>query len=297
MNDVVLVHGGVDMSTDPLQLAVLREAAAQAWAGRDPLDAAVSGIAVLEDHPLFNAGYGSVLNHEGDVEVDAAVVDGATGRYGAVGAAPRVQHAARLALGILREGRSALVSGLGAARLAEENGDSGQDLRTAEQLAVWQGLRSGSVASVFTGRPIAPSTETVGCLVLRAGRVVAASSTGGVCGKQPGRIGDSAILGAGLWADERGGVVCSGDGESMIALHLARRTAEGIGRGEPVSEAVRWAVRLAADERGAVCAVLALDASSGEIAAAHSGTSFPVVARDCRRDSVVPVERLTAVRR
>lgn len=296
MTELVLVHGGVDMGADAAALAVLREAATAACTAPDPLEAVVAGIAVLEDHPLFNAGYGSVLNDDGDVEVDAAVVDGTSGRYGAVGAAPGVRHPAQLALGVLRAGRSSLVSGLGARRLAERAGHASEDLRTPEQQEVWRALRDGSVVSAFTGRPVAPSTETVGCLALRGGRLVAGSSTGGVCGKELGRIGDSAILGAGVWADERAAVVCSGDGESMIVLHLARRTAERVHRGEPVGEAVCWAVRTAAEERSAVCAVLALDVS-GNYAGAHNGASFPVVVANGGGGSVVPVEQLAVVTR
>lgn len=294
MRDLVLVHGGVDMGVDPLSLQVLSDAASTACTRPDPLEAVVAGIAVLEDHPLFNAGYGSVLNDKGEVEVDAAVVDGGSGRYGAVGAAPGVRHPAQWALDVLRAGRSSLVSGLGARRLAERAGHTEEDLRTSEQLEVWLALRNGTVASAFTGRPVAPSMETVGCLSLRRGRLVAGSSTGGVCEKEPGRIGDSAILGAGLWADERTAVVCSGDGESMIVLHLARRIAERVSRGEPVAEAVRWAVRLAAEERGAVCAVLALHVS-GSFAGAHNGASFSVVVTDGSRGSLVPVEQVAGV--
>lgn len=284
----------MDSGDDALE--TLARAAAAGWAGdpRQGMDAAVEAVAVLEDDPAFNAGLGSVLNEAGLVEVDAAVVDGATGRYGAVGAVPGVRHAARLALHVLRDGRASLLSGPGARRLAGDLGEDEGDLRTAEQLAVWQDGRTGEVASRFTGRPVAPSTETVGCLVANSTHVLAASSTGGVCGKPVGRIGDSAVLGAGLWADAHVGVLCSGDGESMIALHLARSVAARFTSGSALRDAVTWGVTLAGRERGATCAVLAVT-SDGDVAAAHNGASFPVVAYDGSRTRLVPSSRLERV--
>lgn len=285
------------MDSGDAALKTLTRAAAAGWTGglsRQDIDGVVAAVAVLEDDPAFNAGLGSVLNEAGDVEVDAAVVDGASGRYGAVGAVCGVRHPARLALHVLRGGRASLLSGLGARKLADELGEAHSDLRTAEQLAVWRDGRAGGMASRFTGRPVAPSTETVGCLVASSTHVLAASSTGGVCGKPVGRIGDSALLGAGLWADGRVGVLCSGDGESMIALHLAQSVAAQFTSGSALSDAVAWGVTLAGNERGATCAVLAVT-SDGDVAAAHNGESFPVVAHDGSRTWLVPSSRLERV--
>lgn len=297
MPRVVVTHGGVDMDSGAAAVATLERAAVAGWTtgteGRE-LDAVVAGLAVLEDDPAFNAGYGSVLNADAEVEVDAGIVDGRTGRYGAVGAVPDVRYASRAALAVLRDGTASLLSGRGAWSVADEVARGGGDLRTPEQLRVWQSARARGAASRFTGRPVAPSTETVGCLLAASTHVVAGSSTGGLCGKPVGRIGDSAVLGAGLWADEAVGVLCSGDGESMIALQLARSVAQQVADGAPVDEAVRWGVAHASSRRRATCAVVAVT-SAGEVAAAHNGASFPVMRYDGTRAVLVPVSRLEQV--
>jgi beta-aspartyl-peptidase (threonine type) len=292
---VVVTHGGVDMDAGAAAVTALERAAVAAWTTEtDELDAVVAGLAVLEDDPAFNAGYGSVLNADAEVEVDAGIVDGCTGRYGAVGAVPDVRYASRAALAVLRGGTVSLLSGRGAWAVVDEPARGGGDLRTPEQLEVWQSARAGGVGSRFTGRPVAPSTETVGCLLAASTHVVAGTSTGGLCGKPPGRIGDSAVLGAGLWADEAVGVLCSGDGESMIVLQLARSVAQQVADGATVDEAVRWGVAHASSRRGATCAVVAVTAA-GEVAAAHNGASFPVVRYDGAAAALVPASGLERV--
>jgi beta-aspartyl-peptidase (threonine type) len=296
--EIVLAHGGVDMAADAMSLATLRLAIRCGWnEGPDTLQAVSASISVLEDDPAFNAGFGSVLNADGDVEVDAATVDGPSGRYAAVGAVPNLRHPIRVATRILSDGRAALISGVGARRLADEMGEPSEDLRTDEQRLVWESRGEQLSGSPFTGRRVAASTETVGCIAFRAGRIAAGSSTGGVCGKDQGRIGDSAILGAGLWADNRVSVLCSGAGEAMIVLQLARRVAEQIHSGSSTRDAVLWGVRHAADKLAATCAVVAFDAHSSTVAAAHNGASFPIVATDGQTEWVVEAERLEAVRR
>lgn len=297
MPTVVVTHGGVDMDCGAEALATLERAAVAAWTtGTDDceLDGVVAGLAVLEDDPAFNAGYGSVLNADAEVEVDAGIVDGRNGRYGAVGAVPDVRYASRAALAVLRGGTASLLSGRGVWAVVDAAARGGGDLRTPEQLEVWQSSRAGGVDSRFTGRPVAPSTETVGCLLAASTHVIVGSSTGGLCGKPAGRIGDSAVLGAGLWADEAVGVLCSGDGESMIVLQLARSVAQRVADGATADEAVRWGVAHASSRRGATCAVVAVTAA-GEVAAAHNGASFPVVRYDGTAAALVPASRLEQV--
>lgn len=281
------------MRQDDATYAALRKACESADQATEPIDAVVRGLAVLEADPAFNAGYGSVLTGDGSVEVDAAIIDGGSGRYGAVGAAPGLLHPAATAAAILHSDGPVLLSGQGAVDFARSVGQEQHDLKTEEQVLALRALRAGAAASPFTGRTMPPSTETVGCIVIEHGVATAGSSTGGVCGKLPGRIGDSAILGAGLWADRRAAILCSGAGEAIISLSLARRVGERLSTGENARNAVRWAVRTAAVEWGAVAAVLAVDLATLTIAAAHNGGSFPVVAHSPDKQWIVepaPIE-------
>jgi beta-aspartyl-peptidase (threonine type) len=288
---IVVVHGGVDMDDDEPSLAALREAADAAWRVLDDLgdarDAAVAAVAVLEDDPAFNAGYGSVLTRAGTVETDGAVADG-NGAFAGVGAAPGLRHPAAVARHLLDEGDTALLVGPGASAFAASVGLPSEDLVTEEQRLALTDEPGEGRKSEFTGRRV-PS-ETVGCIVVTAGgRIAAASSTGGLLGKRPGRVGDAALVGAGIWADERHGVLCSGSGEAAIRATLAFRVAERAGTCE-LPLALAWGVKEATSHGGAITAVVAVDAAGRRVAAAHSGASFPVVARDGAGTWVVPAE-------
>lgn len=289
MEEFIVVHGGVDMPPTDSAIEVLRNAGQAGWRVRPAaIDAVVAALGVLESDPMFNAGFGSVLNHDGNVEVDAAIVDGHSGRVGAVAAVPDLRHPARVAAAVLQSGAAVLVSGDGARRLADSLGEAIEDLRTEDQVRVWRALQAGESLSPFTGAASVPNTETVGAVCTFGGTLVAGTSTGGVCGKAAGRIGDSAVFGAGHWADERHAVLCSGEGEAIIRTHLAFRVGELMKSGVSVYEAVEWGVRLVRRETGAICAILGVDAAEGVVAAAYSGFAFPVVVQ--RNDSSTVID-------
>jgi beta-aspartyl-peptidase (threonine type) len=287
---LVVVHGGVDMEPGAETVAALVCAAGrglEVWnRGADALDAATAALSVLEDDPAFNAGFGSVLTREGTVETDGAVADGRSGRFAGVAAVPGLRHPALLARHLLEEGDTVLLVGAAASAYGEAWGLGQVDLRVEEQVAALAAAEPGR--SLFTGRvPVPPPpSETVGCIVVTPDQgVVAASSTGGLRGKRAGRVGDAAVPGAGYWADGRIGVLCSGSGEAALKTAMALRVAEKAAA-SGVAEATRWAV-MAAARTGAVLAVLAVDAVTGEVAAAHSGASFPVVVHDGSGATVV----------
>lgn len=288
---LVVVHGGVDMEDTQSTRATLAAAAAAAHqvlqSTGDALDAAVAALAILEDDPLFNAGFGSVLTRRGTVETDGGIADG-SGRFAGVGAAPGLRHPAHVARRLLEEGDAVLLVGEGAADYARSIGANPEELRTAEQAEELRVAGSTPNLSLFTGRRV--PTETVGCIVVDGtGAIVAASSTGGLLGKRPGRVGDSAVLGAGIWADSSCAVLCSGSGEAAIRGMLAYRAAQRL-HAMGAHDAAEWSVGVEGPAARAVTAVLAVDARAGTIGAAHTGASFPVVATD--RDSqrvVVPV--------
>ncbi len=226
---LVLVHGGAGRVTPeslPEHVAGCGEAAT---AGLEKLretgsalDAAQAAVAYLETAPLYNAGTGGSLTADGTLEFDAAVMRGDLAA-GAVSGLPPFEHPIDIARMLLDEGGRAgapvMMGGPGAARWAEARGfvPAGDEMitdRARERLAAW---RAGQVGEGWAG-------GTVGAVAWDgAGSVAAATSTGGTVGKPPGRIGDSPILGAGTWADDRTGA-CSatGIGEAILRLGLAR---------------------------------------------------------------------------
>jgi isoaspartyl peptidase/L-asparaginase-like protein (Ntn-hydrolase superfamily) len=214
---VLLVHGGAGSPRDgrvddePAAHAALREALLTGYellaGGAAALDAAEAAVRSLEDCALFNAGRGSVLNAEGHVEMDAAVMDGAARQAGACAGVVRVRHPVSLARAILEKTPHVFLVGEGAVRYAE---DAGLEFEDPD----W----------FVTERERARQSEhgTVGAVALDSeGCLAAATSTGGVRGQLHGRVGDTPVIGAGTWADERVAVSCTGAGEQFIRAAAA----------------------------------------------------------------------------
>jgi beta-aspartyl-peptidase (threonine type) len=224
----VVVHGGAGREhaeeRDPRRAGVQRAVEA-GWAvlaaGRSALDAAVEAVVVLEDDPHFNAGLGAVLTADGTVELDASVMAGDRLAAGAVGAVPGVPNPVRLARALLEQGQEVLLVGEPAAARARDLG-----LRVcAPEFLVTEGARRRG--------PSAAAGETVGAVVRdRHGHVAAATSTGGLAGKARGRVGDSAVIGAGTYADDAlGAGSATGPGEAIIRVTLVRTALDLIARG------------------------------------------------------------------
>ena len=214
----LIVHGGA--GADPGGREELRggmrDAVAAGWRalaeGGTALDAVEAAVRSLEDHPRFNAGRGSVLTAAGTVETDASIMEGDQLRNGAVAAVSGVRNPISLARQILEAGRHSLFAGPGALARARELGVplcDPAELVTEHQRRRLAALQAGTVGAVALDR---------------LGTIAAATSTGGMAGKLPGRVGDSALIGCGTYAESTlGGVSCTGDGEAIIRVTLARR--------------------------------------------------------------------------
>ena len=214
----LIVHGGA--GADPGGREELRggmrDAVAAGWRalveGGTALDAVEAAVRSLEDHPRFNAGRGSVLTAAGTVETDASIMEGDQLRNGAVAAVSGVRNPISLARQILEAGRHSLFAGSGALTRARELGVplcDPAELVTEHQRRRLAALQAGTVGAVALDR---------------LGTIAAATSTGGMAGKLPGRVGDSALIGCGTYAESTlGGVSCTGDGEAIIRVTLARR--------------------------------------------------------------------------
>lgn len=171
------------------------------------LDAVCAAVVELEDDALFNAGRGACYNTDEKHELDAAVMDGATRRAGAVGAVSRIRNPVLAARAVMEKSRHVLLVGRGAERYAREHG-----VRMVP--ASYFATRSRLLA---LRRRLVGHHGTVGAVALDGdGRLAAATSTGGYTGKLPGRVGDSPLIGAGTYADDACAVSCTGLGEAFI---------------------------------------------------------------------------------
>lgn len=243
---LVAVHGGAGTKSRrhmPGPEAAAREQAVAAAldaalevlsGGGQACDAVVDAVSVLEDSEVLNAGRGAALTSDGTVELSAAVADGAQGSFGAVAACGQVRNPVRLAHELLREGRTVLLVGPPADEMASLLGLELADncyFVTERQLVALQGT--------------AAATGTVGAVAKdRAGALAAATSTGGLSGQRPGRVGDSPICGAGTWADQRTcAVSATGEGEAFMKAVFAHDVhARLLYTGETLSEACQGAL-------------------------------------------------------
>ena len=231
MKPSLIVHGGAwDIPDEAIDVCKsgCQRALAAGWSilsrGGHALDAIEAAIIVLEDDPVFDAGYGSHLNLDGHVECDAIVMNGATLHAGAASTLRRVKNPIRAARAILEECPHMMLVGEGAERFAVEHGialcDPDELISEAEQEAWLKCRNDKHAAEHHRGH----EQGTVGAVALdKDGNLFAATSTGGTCCKLPGRVGDSPLIGCGCYADsEAGGVSCTGYGEAIMKIVMAK---------------------------------------------------------------------------
>lgn len=283
----LLIHGGAGTirrpeadarsAMGPYELALVRvlqrgdEAFRQ---GASALDVVCQAVSDLEDEPLFNAGVGSVLTATGEHELDAAVACGSTRRSGALAGLRHTLNPVQAARALMQmEGAPVLLLGQEgdafAARqgLAQVPNAHFTTTNRRSQWEAWQAQSGGLAWLDHDGASRAPLDErhkmgTVGAVALDAhGRLAAATSTGGMTGKWPGRVGDAPILGAGTWADDRVAVSCTGQGEAFIRVAAAHALAARMRwAGQGVEEAAHQAIHEDVAALQAQGGLIALDA-------------------------------------
>jgi len=247
----IIVHGGAWAIPDEeveAHLTGVRKAAELGWKvlmeTDNSLDAVERAVILMEDDPTFDAGIGSFLNRDGHVELDASIMDGEL-NAGAVASVSRVRNPVKLARMIMERTEHVLFIGEGAHRLAESFGidliDPGELIVERERRR-WEEFR----AKGMSPRKAFEKDSTVGAVAIDSkGRFAVALSTGGSPFRMAGRVGDVPVIGAGLYADNRkGAAACSGHGESIIKVVLAKSAVDMLALGLSAMEAARAAIDL-----------------------------------------------------
>jgi L-asparaginase / beta-aspartyl-peptidase len=248
---ILLIHGGAWNIPDDMVVAHeqgVQAALAAGWkvleAGGSALDAVEEAVVVMEDDATFDAGLGSFLTRDGTVQMDACIMDGGTLRAGGVGCVERVRNAVRAARLVLEKSPHVYFVGPGAEKFVEELGmrliDNRELVipREVERLKQVQELAAKGIPDP-TFAPAEFSHDTVGAVALDAqGNIAAATSTGGTVNKTPGRVGDSSLIGCGCYADnESAAASCTGWGEPIMKLVLAKAAADKVVRGQSPQQA------------------------------------------------------------
>ena len=293
----LIVHGGAwDIPDDLVDAhksgckAALLEGWSILQSGGHALDAVEAAIRVMEDDPVLNAGTGAVLNAAGEVQLDASIMDGAQLRAGAVAAVQGIRNPISLARLVL-ESDNVLLVAEGAVQFARSSGMGlcdPRELVVERELRLWEARRR-EMGSSEGGGSSTPAGDTVGAVAIDShGDLAAGDSTGGTPFKHPGRVGDSPLIGCGVYADNRvGGAACTGWGEGITRVVLAKTVLDLLERGGSVQAAAARAIQLLQDRVEGRGGVILVD-SRGDVgyacntdAMAHAylkeGMSEPIV--------------------
>ncbi len=278
----------VVIATWPFGQTAVRTALPLLRQGRPALDAALAGAQAVEDDPaVHSVGYGGIANRIGTVSLDACVMEGHTLSCGAVAGVENIRHAAALARRVMERTPHVLLVGEGARLFALQQGFPLETLNTPESVAEWYKTRPAAKAAGGDGKEKSSDDhDTVTVLALdQKGSLGGVCSTSGLAHKLPGRVGDSPIIGAGLYVDDTAGAAgATGVGEEIIRIGGSFFVVEQLRAGRSPQEACEAAVRkinTVAVRRGvhpAAVAFLALDPKGRIGAAATTGTNFQYAA-------------------
>lgn len=270
MSIALIVHGGAgNIHTDRIagSKAGCTEAATVGWQvllqGGHALDAVEAAVRALENNPNFNAGTGSCLNRAGNIEMDAGIMDGSTLQVGAIAGVELIKNPISLARRVL-ESEHALLIGNGVQYFAQEEGIPlcrYEDLLTERQYNAWKNHESSSLTiSAKTKDESAQKHGTVGAVAIDStGRLAAATSTGGIINKYPGRVGNSPLIGCGFYADNYAAISCTGYGEDFIRLLIAQRAAGYVAQGASAQDAAKSAIRFLSQQASGTGGLIIVD--------------------------------------
>ncbi|MDP9238395.1 MAG: isoaspartyl peptidase/L-asparaginase [Chloroflexota bacterium] len=270
MTIAIVVHGGAGAwPIGSKRLARAVEVCSQAaTAGRELLAAGATAVAaveaavrVLEDDLLFNAGRGSHPTSDGNVEVDAMIMSGADLSLGAVAAVQRVQNPISLARMVMEKTPHTFLAGAGAEQFADSSG--------------FPRVSNAALLPLARGETV-DAHDTVGAVALDAqGNIAAATSTGGIPNKMPGRIGDSPLVGAGAYAaNESAAVSATGDGEALMKILISKTACDLVSGGASPQQACETALQMLTTRFDASAGLIALD-PQGHVGVTCNSAAMP----------------------
>ncbi|XP_071795523.1 isoaspartyl peptidase/L-asparaginase-like isoform X2 [Asterias amurensis] len=255
VNPVVLVHGGAWAIPDDLvedSKAGVQNAARAGYrtleeAGGTALDAVVAAVCVLEDDPAFDAGTGSVLNEEGEVEMDSVVMEGRELKAGSIACVKNIKNPVKLARLVLEKTDHTMLVGEGANKFAKAMGMDEVPMSTlinAKAMEDFQNFKKFRKVVDHCFHSRSQGHDTVGAVAVdRHGNVACATSTGGISAKMVGRVGDSPIIGSGAYCDNASGAASTtGHGESIVKVTLARQVLYNMQNGDNAQQAAERAI-------------------------------------------------------
>jgi isoaspartyl peptidase/L-asparaginase-like protein (Ntn-hydrolase superfamily) len=267
------------IATWPFGMTAVKAAAELLKQGRQALDAALAGAQAVEDDPkVHSVGYGGIGNAVGTVQLDACVMDGQTLSCGAVAGVENIRHVAALARRVMEKTPHILVVGEGARHFALQQGFPLETLNTAESVAIWEKSRAKGPRVALRSHDADLALDNHDTVTVLArdqqGNLGGVCTTSGLAHKLPGRVGDSPLIGHGLYVDNTAGAAGgTGVGEEIIRIGGSLRIVEALRAGRTAQEACEQAVRTinqVAVRRGvhpSQVAFLALD-TKGRIGAA-----------------------------
>jgi isoaspartyl peptidase/L-asparaginase-like protein (Ntn-hydrolase superfamily) len=282
----------VVISTWDFGLAPNQEAYARLGEGGDVLDAVQHGVMLAEADPeITSVGIGGRPNCDGVVELDAALMDGATLDAGAVAALRGIKHPVAVARKVMERTPHVFLVGEGARRFALEQGFEDENLLTDDSRAAWEAYRAEDRP------PERDHHDTIGMVALRPdGRMAAACSTSGLAWKLPGRVGDSPLIGHGLYCDEQaGGAAATGIGEEVIRVCGSYQVVEfmrqGVDPGVAVRRVLQRILRHAGEDEAGFVGFVALRAD-GKVGFASTTPGFQVTVSRQGRHQVLTAPNL-----
>ncbi|XP_044278051.1 isoaspartyl peptidase/L-asparaginase isoform X2 [Varanus komodoensis] len=277
MNLAIVVHGGAGKilkEREEGSRSGVKRAALKGYSilkqGGSALDAVEEAVRIMENDPHFNAGHGSVLNETGEVEMDAIIMDGKNLASGAVSAVKCIANPIKLARLVMEKTDHMLLTDQGAFAFARAMGVPevpGESLITERSRERWR----KNLETSSSPPELQKDLGTVGAVAIdSAGNVACATSTGGLTNKRVGRVGDTACIGSGGYADNNvGATSTTGHGESIMKVVLARLSLYYMEQGKPPEEAADAALNIMKTRVGGLGGVIVIS-NSGDWAARFS---------------------------